>query len=198
MALPIHQSEWSMPSTVVDPFSTAAVRFMTQRHWTEPDLTHLPPENRYEIIDGRLLVTPPASEEHQRWCSWVFRALDRAAPDGWRILWDIGLQLGDDLFIPDLVVLSPDAPRAEKAYNEVLPAVVVEVESRSTKSVDRVDKFERYGAGVGAYWRIERTGKVNIYRLDGDGGYGDPLVLSPGETVDLDYPYPVTVSVPAP
>lgn len=106
------------------------------------------------------------------------------------------IRLGEDLFIPDIVVLSPDTPRANRAYNEVVPALVVEVESRSTKSVDRVDKLERYETGVGAYWRIERSGKVNIYRL-GDEGYGEALVLGPGDTAELDYPYPLTVTVPS-
>ena len=197
MAQPAHQADWPMPPGVADAFSTAAIRSMTERHWTEADLSHLPRENRYEIIDGRLLVTPPASEDHQDWAAWAFRTLDRAAPDGWRIQWDIGIRLGEDLFIPDLVVLSPDTPRANRAYNEVVPAVVVEVELPSTKSVDRVDKFERYESGVRAYWRIERDGKVNIYRLAGD-SYGKPLTLGPGDTAELDYPYPVAVAVPAP
>jgi hypothetical protein len=55
MAQPAAQTDWSMPPGVADAFSTAAVRFMTERHWTEADLAHLPQENRYEIIDGRLL-----------------------------------------------------------------------------------------------------------------------------------------------
>ncbi|MGH3740173.1 MAG: Uma2 family endonuclease, partial [Micromonosporaceae bacterium] len=195
MAQPTHQADWPMPPGVADAFSTAAVRFMTQRHWTESDLSHLPQENRYEIIDGRLLVTPPASEDHQDWCSWAFRILDHAAPQGWRVQWDIGLRLGENLFIPDLVVLAPDAQRANTNYNRVTPAVVVEVESRSTKSVDRVDKLEAYAeAGIGSYWRIERDGKVNIYRLGGD-VYSEPLALGPGNAAELDHPYPVSVAV---
>jgi Uma2 family endonuclease len=197
MAQPAHQADWPMPPGVADAFGTAAIRFMTGRRWTEADLAHLPSENRYEIIDGRLLVTPPASESHQDWAAWAFRALDRAAPAGWRIQWDIGLRLGEDSVIPDLVVLPPSAPRAESDYNMVIPALVVEVESRSTKAIDRVDKFEVYAtAGIPAYWRIERSGKVSIYRLAGD-SYGEPLALGPGDTAELDYPYPVTVTVPA-
>lgn len=196
MAQPAHQAEWSMSPEVADAFGTAVIRFMTERHWTEADLAHLPRENRYEIIDGRLLVTPPAGEDHQVWCSWAYDVLRPAAPTGWRVLWDIGLRVGDDLFIPDLVVLPSGTPVASRAYNSVFPALVVEVESRSTKSVDRVDKAEAYAAaGIEAYWRIERTGAVSIYRLTGD-SYGEPLVLKPGGSAELDFPFPVTVTVP--
>lgn len=196
MAQPAHQTDWSMSPEVADAFGTAVIRFMTERHWAEADLAHLPRENRYEIIDGRLLVTPPAGEAHQDWCKWAFRVLDRSAPDGWRVQWDLGLKYPERNLIPDLVVLSPDTPRAESDYNPVVPALVVEVESPSTRAVDRVDKLEAYAAaGIGAYWRIERIGIVNIYRL-ADDEYGEPLVLKPGESAELDHPYPMTVTVP--
>ncbi|HEX6077055.1 MAG TPA: Uma2 family endonuclease [Micromonosporaceae bacterium] len=197
MAQPAHQTDWSMSPEVADAFGTAVIRFMTERHWTEADLAHLPRENRYEIIDGRLLVTPPASETHEDWCDWARFLLHAAAPPGWRVKSNIGLRYPNHSLIPDLVVFSPDTPRAERDYNPVVPALVVEVESPSTKAVDRVDKLETYAAaGIGAYWRIERTGLVNIYRLAGD-EYGEPLVLKPGDSADLDHPYPVTVAVPA-
>jgi len=186
-----------MPSGVADAFGTAAVRFLTERHWTEADLSHLPHENRYEIIDGRLLVTPPASEDHEDWCDWARYLLHEAAPAGWRVKSNIGLAIGDDRYIPDLVVLPPEAPRANREYNPVLPALVVEVESPSTKAIDRVDKFEAYAAaGIRGYWRIERTGCVTTYRLL-DGAYVQDRVLKPGNTAELDYPYPVRVTVPA-
>ncbi len=196
MAQPAHQTDWSMSPEVADAFGTAVIRFLTARHWTEADLAHLPRENRYEIIDGRLLVTPPASETHEDWCDWARFLLHAAAPSGWRVKSNIGLRYPGQSLIPDLVVLAPDAPRAERAYNPVVPALVVEVESPSTRAVDRVDKAEAYAAaGIGTYWRIERTGIVNIYRLTDD-EYGEPLVLKPGESAELDHPYPMTVTVP--
>jgi Uma2 family endonuclease len=186
-----------MSPEVADAFGTAIIRFMTERRWTEADLAHLPRENRYEIIDGRLLVTPPASETHEDWCDWARFLLHSAAPSGWRVKSNIGLRYPGHNLIPDLVALSPNTPRAESDYNPVVPALVVEVESPSTRAVDRVDKLEAYAAaGIGTYWRIERTGIVNIYRLTDD-GYGEPLVLKPGESAELDHPYPVTVTVPA-
>lgn len=152
---------------------------------------------RYEIFDGHLLVTHPAGETHEDWCDWARYLLHAAAPPGWRVKSNIGLKFPRRSLIPDLVVLPPDAPRAESDYNSVVPALVVEVESASTKAFDRVDKSEAYAAaGIGAYWRIERTGTVNIHRLAGE-TYGEPLVLKPGDSVALDFPYPVTVAVPA-
>lgn len=198
MAAPAYDAEWedAQRPERPDPFAQAVLQILTGHEWTEADLVHLPREYRYEIIDGRLLVTPPAGEVHQDWCKWAFRVLDRSAPDGWRVQWDLGLRYPERNLIPDLVVLAPDAPRAERAYNPVVPALVVEVESPSTRAVDRIDKAEAYAAaGIGAYWRIERTGIVNIYRLTDD-EYGEPLVLKPGESAELDHPYPMTVTVP--
>jgi len=189
-------TDWSMSPEVADAFGTAVIRFITERHWSDADLAHLPDEYRYEIIDGRLLVTPPASDAHEDWCDWARYLLHAAALTGWRVKSNIGLKYPERSLIPDLVVLSPDTPRAENVYNPVVPALVVEVESPLTKAVDRVDKLEAYAvAGIGAYWRIERAGTVNVYRLAGD-SYGDPLVLKPHDSVELDYPYPVTVVVP--
>jgi hypothetical protein len=104
--------------------------------WTPADLRELPDDGRrYELIDGRLLVSPPAGEDHQSLCRSVLLALHGAAPEGWRVLSEIGLAIGDDRVIPDLVVLPPDTPKANADYNDVevvRPALVIEVESPST------------------------------------------------------------------
>ena len=192
MALPLPAEDRGADG-ITDTEGIAAVRFMT-RNWTGDDLEHLPSGNRYEILDGRLLVTPPASEAHQNLAKWLFRYLDRAVPDdGWRVQWDIGLDYGvTRRFIPDLVVLPPEAPEAAQQYNAIVPALVVEVESKSTKDVDRVGKAEAYAeAGIESYWRMERDGRLTIGHLDGD-RYKE-TAYAPDEAVTVDHPYPVTI-----
>ncbi|GIG58370.1 hypothetical protein Lfu02_27420 [Longispora fulva] len=173
-----------------------AVALITRR-WRPEDLSALPrTDDRYEILRGKLLVTKAASEEHQSWCAWAHDALRAAAPHGWRVHWSLGIAIDDDRLIPDLLVLSPEAPGAHRAYNLVTPALVVEVESDGTKGVDRTGKHEAYAfAGIRAYWRIERTGVLHVYRLQGS-EYTEERVLRPGESATLDWPFPVTVSMP--
>ena len=52
--------------------------------------------------------------------------------------------------IPDLVVLPPGTPKADSDYNDVeviKPALVVEVASRSTETIDRGNKMIVYAKG---------------------------------------------------
>lgn len=187
-AMPIHDNS----SEITDPQGRAAVYFIT-RNWKRDDLEHLPSGNKYEILDGRLLVTPPASENHQSWAIWLLRHLDRAAPEGWRVRWDIGLDYAvDRCFIPDLVVMGPHVPEAASQWNALVPDLVVEVESASTKGVDRTDKAEAYAeAGIMSYWRVDRKGAITVGRLDGD-AYAE-TAYAPGETFTVEHPYPVTI-----
>lgn len=168
-------------------------------HVTVADLRELPDDgSRYEIIDGRLQVTPPASEDHQTPTKGIFKILEAVAPPGWRVLWDIGLRFPDgDSTVPDLVVLDPTTPRATTDYNDVTsvrPALVVEIESRSTRKTDRGSKLVTYAeAAIPAYWRIERDGTVHVHALAGPGVYTIAATVVPGETWRATWPYPVTV-----
>lgn len=63
--------------------STSELRY----DWTYSDYTRLPDDgNRYEVIDGELLVTPSPSPLHQRivfrW-RWRWRAMCNAAASAW-------------------------------------------------------------------------------------------------------------------
>lgn len=165
---------------------------------TVADLAGLPTDGtRYEIIDGRLYLTPPASE-HQTPARGMFKILEAAAPTGWRVLWDIGLQFPDgDCAVPDLTVLSPDVPRANSDYNDVRvirPALVIEVESRGTRKADRGSKLVAYAeAGIPAYWRVERDGTVHVHALAGPGVYTLVTTVGRGQTWAATWPYPVTI-----
>lgn len=155
-------------------------------------------DSRYEVIDGRVQVTPPASEDHQAPLGGVYDILKASAPQGWRVLWDIGLKFPDgDAAVPDLVVLDPDTPRAGADYNDVTrvrPALVVEVESRSTRKTDRGSKQVAYAeAEIPAYWRVERDGTVHAHALAGPGVYTTVATVRPGDTWQATWPFGVTI-----
>ena len=79
-------------------------------YWSEADLNDLPADgHRYEIVDGSLLVTPPPLDIHQGIGAKLLILLATAAPAGWRVLYEVGVRVPGGNFIPDLVVLKPDA-----------------------------------------------------------------------------------------
>jgi Uma2 family endonuclease len=167
-------------------------------YWTDEDLAALPQDGtRYEVIDGNLYMTPPAGESHQGPAARLLATLLAAAPPGWRVLHGIGLRIGEDRLIPDLVVLPPDTPKADNDYNDVeviKPALVIEVASRSTETIDRGNKMIVYAkAGIPSYWRVTREGIVHMHRLMEVGAYGMQATVKPGEPHDVLWPFPLTL-----
>jgi Uma2 family endonuclease len=72
---------------------------------------------------------------------------------------------------PDLFILPPEElPKAKGVPLEVHPALVVEVVSPSTRTIDLVEKAEDYAsAGVPEYWAVDRERKeALIHRLEGE------------------------------
>ncbi|HZM74912.1 MAG TPA: Uma2 family endonuclease [Candidatus Limnocylindrales bacterium] len=112
-------------------------------------------------------------------------------------LYEIGLRIGDDRVIPDLMVLPPGTPLADSDYNDVetiKPALVVEVASRSTETIDRGNKMIVYAkGGIPAYWRLTRDGVVHMHRLMEAGEYGLLATVKPGEPHDVLWPFPLTL-----
>jgi len=141
--------------------------------WTEADLDQFPGDSgqHYEIMDGSLLVTPMANDEHQDIADNVRALLKASAPQGWRAIREIGVRVPSGNLIPDVTVLYPHAQRAVTWRDPEDVALVVEVESPSTRRCDRKMKPELYAeAGIPVYWRIEqhiRAVTVLVYELIG-------------------------------
>ncbi len=133
------------------------------RHWTPDDVWALPNDgNRYECIDGVLLVTPSPRWTHQR---VLRRLLLLVAPyvEAQRVgealtsPADIRLHVGD-LVQPDLfVVPANDASRPEPEWTDVHALLLaVEVLSPSTARYDRTLKRHYYQrSGVAEYWVVD-------------------------------------------
>jgi len=165
---------------------------------TVADLLLLPDDgNRYELLDGCLLVSPAPILTHQLVAQRLQHTLLDAAPPELEPLDTVNLKVGDeDFFIPDLVVA-----RSEAVYEGELmlrPADVllaVEIVGDSTRKRDRVLKLAAYAeAGIPHYWRIEPTEgpALYAYELDGD-TYRLARAVTGGERVTLNEPFPVTI-----
>lgn len=114
---------------------------------------------RYELIDGVVVMSPSASFGHQDIAGelqFQIRSFLELHPGG-RVVTDVDVQLGARLvYRPDLIYLS--AAKAARVTHRVTepPDLIVEVispESRARDTRTKRDDYER--AGVGEYWLID-------------------------------------------
>ena len=159
--------------------------------WTEADLDALPDDgHRYEIVDGSLLMTPPARDDHQGIGMNLAILLRQAAPEGWRVLYEVGVRVPGGNLIPDIAVLKPRSARGIQWRDASDVALVVEIASKSTDVTDRSLKVIKYAeAGVPAYWRVAREGAVTIHTLVDEAQYGITDIIKPGSVLAVTYPF---------
>jgi Uma2 family endonuclease len=137
------------------------------RVWTVDDLQHLPDDgNRYEIIDGELIVSPSPNMDHQEAIARLHLLLAPyvAAQGIGHVVFapsDVAFTrtrvLEPDLFVVPLV--NGRRPRRFEEAGRLLLAV--EVLSPSTARTDRVRKRTVYREqGVDEYWIIDLDARV--------------------------------------
>jgi Uma2 family endonuclease len=169
------------------------------RPWGETDLHALPDDgHRYEVIDGSLHISAPLDEPHQRLVDDIVGDLRTAVPPGWRAVCRVGLHAGASYLVPDITVLLPASPLANAWVEPSDVALVVEVESPSSRRLDRCLKPGLYAeAGVESYWRIERTSNgpvAHLYTRAAAGHYELHRSVHPGQCVTAELPYAVQVA----
>ncbi|GAB3216262.1 Uma2 family endonuclease [Kineococcus gypseus] len=125
---------------------------------------------RMELVDGSLHVTPLGDLRHQRLVALLAHRLTDLAPLEWVVLPGANLlrrAATDRLLIPDVVVVAEEAVAEGGVYadpSDVL--LVVEVESPSTRSVDRLLKRELYAQWkVPHYWVVDPEART-LTRLE--------------------------------
>lgn len=137
------------------------------RVWTRDEVLALPDDgNRYELVDGELLVSPSPRPLHQLAVAAFYREIDgylRRHRLGVALFSPADLDLNDDqLLQPDVFVVPESTDRPFREWAQVgVPSLVVEVLSASTARNDRVTKRRRYqGSGVPAYWVVDLDARV--------------------------------------
>lgn len=125
--------------------------------WTAADLDHMPDDGlRYEVLNGQLVVNAAPKPKHQWVIRTLGRLLDAVITTEQTVLEGVGLLIGDDEPIPDLMVTTGPIDWESRGVPADQAVLVVEVVSRSTTLQDRLVKPVVYAqAGVPAYWRIE-------------------------------------------
>jgi Uma2 family endonuclease len=140
-------------------------RFTQEEFWEW--LQDLPASDlhHYELIDGRIVMTPPAGYPHGGVGSrLVYRLARVIEPEGLGVVFDASagydLPSGDTLerdvsFVSRARLEAGEAPRRGR-FLRVVPDVVVEILSPSTRRRDREEKRDIYARnGVDEYWIVD-------------------------------------------
>lgn len=165
--------------------------------WTVDDLDQFEENdgNRYELVDGMLVVSPSPRPKHQWISSELFRVLDRACPADLKVLYaPLDWQPNQrNSLQPDLLVVAKDDV-GDGPLTKPL-RLAVEILSPSSRLYDTKVKFAKYAeGGVASYWIVDPDGGPSIvaYGLV-DGEYVEVARGSGDDEVRLALPYPVTV-----
>ncbi len=219
MSVPVAEKSEVTPAVPGDAFPGLPAT----HSWTLDDLARLPDDGRrYEIIDGSLHVTPAPALLHQRYCTWLMRALLAELPDEYDVVAGANVLLPAEptrLLVPDVLAvrLTDIGTNSDPlAVPATAVPIAVEVVSPSSTAHDRFTKPALYAeAGIPHYWRVE-TGHngptVHLYALateateateatdlaaDADSAvYTRTHVVRPGQTTTVEVPWKITLTPP--
>ncbi len=170
------------------------------RYWLPDDLDTLPEDgNRYECIDGVLLVTPSPNGPHQSVViplAYLLHGYLRGSGVG-RVVSapaDVTFEKRH-LVEPDLFVIGSTSPLQQRTAMEAL-LLVIEILSPSTARRDRIVKRALYQrAGIPEYWLVDTDARtIERWRPSDE----RPEILS--ETLRWDppgAPAPLDIDLPA-
>lgn len=166
--------------------ATAATKRLTYEQWAAR-----PETNRIEeLIDGELVVSPPARAVHQSAVGELHaRFLAHARDRGDLTLpAPFGIRAGERTVVePDVVYFLAERVDFDGQQHTVTtpPDLVVEVLSPSNRAHDLVRKrriFEQHG--IREAWFVDTEARrIEQLVLGGDGRYGTPVVHEPGQAV---------------
>ncbi|MBI2401909.1 MAG: Uma2 family endonuclease [Gemmatimonadetes bacterium] len=144
----------SMPHIADEPWTVA--------RWRELEFRE---GERYEVIEGELVVTGIPALRHARAVAELARPVDdfvRAMGIGAVYQYWAPVFLNEyNVYLPDFIVSRSGATRAADWEELGMPMLVVEVLSPSSAKYDRGAKRQRYqGAGVDEYWIVDLDARL--------------------------------------
>jgi Uma2 family endonuclease len=171
-----------------------AMPFPADRPWTIEDLDSMPNDGqRYELLQGELIVSPSPERAHQRLVKWLMVRLEiaaEAAHSGEAVVGPMDVRLSpNNLVEPDLFYLREEqVDRFNVNYVEGAPAFVIEIVSPSSGTYDRVRKAVLYrDAGVEEYWVVEpNKRRVFVHALGGS--TPTPMIVMSGTLTSMVLP----------
>lgn len=165
------------------------------RDFTPADLEALPDDgNRYELLDGAIIVTPSPRLPHQGVVGELYLLLRSACPASMRVyVAPLDITLGPRTVLqPDLLATS--AAQATGLVHDGVPLLAIEVLSPSTRRIDLVLKRSRYEeAGCASYWVVDPA-EPSLKAWDlVDGVYVEVAAVVGDQVAELALPFPVRV-----
>jgi Uma2 family endonuclease len=146
---------------------------ITVPHYTVDDLAEFPNDgNRYELLDGLLLVTPAPNTGHQVIATRIQARLVQAVQwTGFAHVVGPGVvvRVPNTQLQPDILVF-PATYKADTDWRKIKDHwLAVEVLSRSSRIYDRAFKKDAYFAlGVRQVWLVDRwTKRIEVWRSSG-------------------------------
>lgn len=163
------------------------------REFTRADLHAMPADgNRYELVDGALIVTPAPVWRHQSVLAQLYLAIHAACPAHLQVLFaPFDVRIAEDTVVqPDLLVAPRDS--FTRTHLPGPPLLAVEVLSPSTRHIDLGLKRSRYeAAGAESYWVVDAdAGSVIAWELV-DGAYVEAGRARGEEELAVQRPFPV-------
>ncbi|MFU8851595.1 Uma2 family endonuclease [Micromonospora sp. SL1-18] len=174
---------------------TAAV-FDHDGQWTEEEYLALgETQQRVELFDGSLHVTPAPTPRHQRISRKLGNILETATEAvGLELLEAVNVRLRPGRIpIPDIVITDP-VNLDELIIEADAVRLVCEIISPSNAATDKVLKMHYYAAaGIEWYLLVEQeNGTLHLYRRQGR-HYRELSVTKPGEALELTEPVRATI-----
>jgi Uma2 family endonuclease len=169
------------------------------RPFTVDDLEAMPDDgNRYELIDGMLLVSPAPSVRHQRSLFKLATVLEAACPHDMLMLpAPFAVRPSRSTELQPDVLVARKADLTEKLL-PVAPVLAVEIFSPSSVINDLNNKKAAYERmGVEGYWVVDpQQPAVMVFELDDSGRYRQFAEVKGADVLELERPFPVRI-VPA-
>ncbi len=167
----------------------------TKRRVSFADLQRMPDDgNRYELYDGELRVVPSPFPMHQLVVRRLLETLLAFSRTSGGQVFDapFDIVLTDyDVVEPDLIYFGTAAMARMRPWEHVRfpPDLAVEVLSPSTRRIDRGRKSDLLARhGVPEYWLVDPEVRTLEVRLEREGRYPDPVVLTEGRYESITLP----------
>ena len=162
---------------------TPAIKF------TYRDYRNAPEDERYELLDGDLVMTPAPGTAHQRVSRNLTMLLGRSvelsgAGEVFVAPYDVVLS-DTDVVQPDLLFVCTGRAQIITAENiRGAPDLVVEILSPSTAERDQTFKRSLYARhGVREYWLVDTDARTVTVLLNSPQGFAEVGVCKEGQTL---------------
>ena len=161
----------------------------THLKFTYEDYKHTPDDERYELLNGELIMAPAPRIAHQlaggRLGSRLLIFVE-ANGLGWVLFAPTDVALSDtDVVQPDLMFVSNERAHIITEDNiRGAPDIVIEILSPSTAGRDRTVKRALYAKhGAKEYWQVDTDAKAIAVLLLGADGYELAGIYGEGQTL---------------